>query len=94
MVDDLGIAAVRCRGQWHIGQCQRAQNIDCGNTMLTVCLLLPQGSNRLQRGLLYRDYLRTFSGFRHTPQVVVVPGMGHDQVPMLNAPEFISFVSS
>jgi hypothetical protein len=24
--------------------------------------------------------------------VVVVAGMGHDQVPMLNAPEFIKFV--
>jgi hypothetical protein len=60
--------------------------------LLTAAAAL-QGSNRLQRGLLYADYLRAFSNFKHNPQVVVVAGMGHDQVPMLNAPDFIKFVS-
>ena len=40
------------------------------------------------------DYLRAFSKFKHSPKVAVVPNMGHDQVPMLNSPEFIKFISA
>jgi len=54
---------------------------------------LMQGTNRLQRGLIYMDYLRAFSNFKQSPNVVVVPNMGHAQGPMLNSPEFIKFLT-
>jgi hypothetical protein len=62
--------------------------------MLLLLSLLLQGSNRLQRGLLYMDYLRMFSNNQLSPQVATVPGMGHDQVPMLQSDTFQKFVSS
>jgi hypothetical protein len=58
------------------------------------CARRLQGSNRLQRGLLFTAYLKAFSGGQHTPLVAIVPGMGHDQVPMLNSAEFLKFVSA
>jgi len=60
-------------------------DVNCGGML--------QGSNRLQRGLLYMDYLKLFSNSQLSPKFVVVPGMGHDQVPMLKSAEFQTFVS-
>lgn len=65
----------------------------CLLLLLLLLLLHIQGSNRLQRGLLYMDYLRAYSNYQHSPQMAVVPNMGHDQVPMLNSQEFQKFVS-
>jgi hypothetical protein len=59
---------------------------------MLLLLLLLQGSNRLQRGLLYMDYLHLFSN-QLSPRVVTVPGMGHDQVPMLQSDAFRKFVT-
>jgi hypothetical protein len=51
-----------------------------------------QGTNRLQRALLYLDYLRHWSNGAHRPRVTKVPNMGHSAPLLFTSPTFLSFV--
>lgn len=63
-------------------------------TYPTLLALALQGSSRLQRGLLYMDYLRHWSGGTHKPQVTRVPNMGHSSPLMFTSPTFLRFIGA
>jgi hypothetical protein len=57
----------------------------------TSCPAALQGNNRLERGLIYFNYLKYYYGLpRHTCSVV--NGAGHDSYAMFNSPECIDAV--
>jgi hypothetical protein len=57
----------------------------------TSCPAALQGNNRLERGLIYYNYLRYYYGsHRHT--CLVVDGVGHDSYAMFNSPKCIDAV--
>ncbi|WIA16210.1 hypothetical protein OEZ85_012923 [Tetradesmus obliquus] len=65
------------------------------NAMVDIaCGDMLQGSNRLQRGLLFMSYLKTFSNGSASPQFTTVPGMGHDASKLYSVQKFLNFVSS
>jgi hypothetical protein len=58
----------------------------------TSCAANLQGSHRLERGLIFGDYLAHFYGAASatTHETVVVPGVGHDSRDMLTSPAGVS----
>ena len=48
------------------------------NLLDVSCEAMRQGSNRLQRGLLFASYLRFISQGKYSPRITVIPGMLHD----------------
>jgi hypothetical protein len=83
----------------HIFQYQSVTNFQPMYQVSDLPILSPlcvslQGSSRLQRGLLYMDYLRHWSGGTHKPQVTRVPNMGHSSPLMFTSPTFLRFIGA
>ena len=56
------------------------------NLLAKSCPAMFQGSQRLERGIIYYNYLKDFYGYQpHTK--VIVPGVGHNSKGIFNSPE-------
>ena len=63
------------------------------NHLSLACEAMIQGSNRLQRGLLYMQYLRLYWAKENfSPRYSVISGMMHNLTAFLRSDEFQNYV--
>lgn len=90
----LGAAEAQCESSDYGGNgCCDTFPDSTNNHLSLACEAMLQGSNRLQRGVLYMLYLKSYwSDVGFEPNFSIVPGMMHNLTAFLMSPQFQKFV--